>query len=406
MKLLDKLKGDNGIWSFAILLLLASLPVVYSASSNLAYIAGDGDTTRYLVARVVFIIMGLVVMYVMHVIPYRREWVRNSVRWALYLMPFVLLYTLVQGGEMGGANAARWITIPIVNQSFQPSTLAFGVIMMATAQFLDRVANEKEKTTFWDHVKSHWVWIAASLVLILPANLSTALLIFSMVMLLSFIGQYRLPYLGIIIGAAGGVFMLFLLVVMAFPDISNRTSTWKARIDNFMSDEVTEGDYQKEKAKIAIASGGAFGVGPGKSAQKHFLPQSSSDFIYAIIVEEYGLGGALALLATYLLLFWRIVVVAKNAPDFYGQLLVLGLGLPIIIQAFVNMAVATAFFPVTGQTLPLISMGGTSMLFTCVFLGAILSVSARRQRLQQQEDQAKLDEEQKENPLSVLSEQL
>jgi len=191
---------------------------------------------------------------------------------------------------------------------------------------------------------------------------------------------------------------MFVLAAKAFPGVfPNRVDTWMSRIDSFADDEDSEGDYQIEKAKIAIATGGLTGLGPGKSVQKNFLPQSSSDFIYAIIVEEFGLVGGLMLLLMYLLLLFRILVVAHKADTVFGKLAVMGVGLPIVFQALINMAVAVELFPVTGQTLPLVSSGGTSIWMTCLAIGIILSVSAKR-------DEVRAKEEDEMNPLDVLSE--
>ena len=203
----------------------------------------------------------------------------------------------------------------------------------------------------------------------------------------------------VIIGTGIVALSLFVLVAKAFPDaMPNRIDTWMSRVENFSNGEDTEADYQIEKAKIAIASGGIQGVGPGKSVQKNFLPQSSSDFIFAIIIEEYGLIGGLFLLVLYSWLLFRIVIVSQKSDTVFGKLLVLGVGLPIVFQALINMAVAVELFPVTGQTLPLISSGGTSIWMTCLAIGIILSVSARREELKDNEDSDT------DNPLEILSE--
>ena len=219
-------------------------------------------------------------------------------------------------------------------------------------------------------------------------------------MMLTFIGGYPIKYLVIIIGAGILALALFVLVAKAFPDaMDNRVDTWTSRIENFVNGEDTEADYQIENAKIAIASGGIRGKGPGKSTQKNVLPQSSSDFIFAIIIEEYGLIGGVILLIMYSWLLFRIVIVSQKSDTIFGKLLVLGVGLPIIFQALINMAVAVELFPVTGQTLPLISSGGTSIWMTCLALGIILSVSAKREQIKDEE----IDED---NPLEILSEAL
>jgi cell division protein FtsW len=219
-----------------------------------------------------------------------------------------------------------------------------------------------------------------------------------MIMMLSFLGGYPLKYLCLIAGSGILIFMFFIMTVKSFPDLfPNRVDTWTSRIESFLGNGNSKEDYQIEKAKIAIASGYINGLGPGKSIQKNFLPQSSSDFIFAIIIEEYGLFGGLLLLFLYLLLLFRIVIVSQKADTIFGKLLTVGVGLPIIFQALVNMGVAVELFPVTGQTLPLISSGGTSIWVTCLAIGIILSVSAKREEI-------KNDFEGSQNPLEILSE--
>jgi len=319
------------------------------------------------------------------------------------MMPIVfvlLILTILQGTTIDGANASRWIRIPFVNMSFQTSTLAAVVLMVYIARYLSKI---KDKTiTFKESVLPLWIPIFIILALILPSNFSTTAIIFVMTSALLFLGGYPLRYL-IAMGFAGIVGLtMFILVAKAFPDaMPNRVDTWMSRIDSFFNGEDSEEDYQIEKAKIAIASGGIVGVGSGKSIQKNFLPQSSSDFIYAIIVEEYGLIGGLALMILYMWLLFRIIIVAQKADTVFGKLLVLGVGLPIIFQAMINMAVAVELFPVTGQTLPLVSSGGTSIWMTCLAIGIILSVSAKREEIIKKEKDS--DDT---NPLDILSETL
>ena len=221
-----------------------------------------------------------------------------------------------------------------------------------------------------------------AILLLATTTAAPVALIFSMVIMLVFIGKYPLKYIGVILGAGAIGLLFFVLVAKTFPDaFPNRVDTWMARIDNFATDKPDEDDYQIEKAKIAIASGGLYGLGPGKSVQKNFLPQSSSDFIYAIIVEEYGMVGGISVLGLYLLLLFRFVVAAHKANSLFGKLVVVGLGFPIIFQAMTNMAVAVELLPVTGQTLPLISSGGTSIWMTCIALGIILSVTKKEEEI-------------------------
>ena len=268
--------------------------------------------------------------------------------------------------------------------------------MIYVARYLSKI--QDRQVTFKESILPLWIPVFIVLALILPANFSTTAIIFTMIMMLAFIGGYPFKYLLIIVGSGLAALTLFILVAKAFPDIMpNRIQTWESRIMNFANGEDTEADYQIEKAKIAIASGGVQGVGPGKSIQKNFLPQSSSDFIYAIIIEEYGLIGGFILIIAYLWLLFRIVIVAQKSDTIFGKLVVLGVGLPIVFQALINMAVAVELFPVTGQTLPLISSGGTSIWMTCLAIGVILSVSAKREEIKEMESW-------EENPLEILSE--
>ena len=302
---------------------------------------------------------------------------------------------------IAGANANRWIRIPIVGLSFQTSTLA-GIVLLAYVAHLMSKDNPK-LFRLQSSVLPLWLPVFVVVLLILPANLSTAVLLFSMVLLLVFLGGYPIKYLlgMMMVGLVMTVF--FILLAKAYPDwVPNRVDTWVNRIENFNNAD-SSGNYQIERAKTAIATGGMLGLGAGKSVMKNFLPQSSSDFIYAIIVEEFGLVGGSALILLYVIILFRIVVIAHRSDTVYGKLLVLGLGLPIIIQAFVNIAVALQVFPVTGQTLPLISSGGTAAWMTCISFGIILSVSAG----QKIEETVSADTPDKnENPLTILSETL
>jgi len=385
------IKGDRTIWALVAILALFSFMPVYSASANLVSIVG-GSTLGYLVKHVVLLIMGFAIIYAVHKIPY-RYFSGGSVL-LLPIVFFLLIYTLAQGTTIGGANASRWIRIPFIGVGFQTSTLAGLVLMVYTARYLAK--NKDLKIIFKESLVQLWVPVALILMLILPANFSTTAIIFSMILIVAFIGGYPLKYIGYILGAGFLVLALFILIAKAFPDaMPNRVNTWGNRIENFSNSDGQEA-YQVEKAKIAIATGGILGKGPGKSIQKNFLPQSSSDFIYAIIVEEYGLVGAALIVFVYFLLLFRIFIIVKKATTIFGTLLVVGVGLPIIFQAGINMAVATNLFPVTGQTLPLISSGGTSIWMTCFALGMILSVSASKTET----EETILDD----NPLDILHE--
>ena len=386
------IKGDKTIWAiFAVLAILSFMPV-YSASTNLVYVVGSGSTLGYLVKHMVLLIMGFGIIYGVHKIPYRYFSGASVIM--LPIVIILLIFTLTQGTTIGGANASRWINIPFVGIGFQTSTLAGLVLMVYVARYLAR--NKEKEIYFKESLLQLWLPVAAVLILILPANFSTTAIIFVMILMVAFIGGYPIKYIVFILGIGLLALTFFVLVSKAFPDImSNRVQTWENRIENFSNPDEKDA-YQVEKAKIAIATGGPVGVGPGKSVQKNFLPQSSSDFIYAIIIEEYGLAGGLLIVSIYFLLFFRMFVVIRKTTTIFGTLLVVGVGCPIIFQATINMAVATNLFPVTGQTLPLISSGGTSIWMTCFALGMILSVSASKEETEEDI----LDD----NPLNILHE--
>ncbi|EIJ39030.1 bacterial cell division membrane protein [Galbibacter orientalis DSM 19592] len=396
-QLFNKLKGDKAIWAVVAILALFSFLPVYSASTNLVYVVGSGTTFGYLLKHAVLLFLGIGVIYAVHKIPYRYFKALSIL--AMPIVILLLIYTLAQGTTIGGANASRWIQVPYVGITFQTSTFASIVLLIHVARYLSKIKDKA--VTFKETIIPLWAPVFIVLALILPANFSTTAIIFLMVLVLCFIGGYPWKYLMGIVGAGLLSLTMFILTAKAFPGLlPNRVDTWISRIESFTDKGDTEADYQIERAKIAIATGGIVGVGAGKSVMKNFLPQSSSDFIYAIIIEEYGLIGGLILIFIYLLLLFRIVVVAHKADSSFGKLLVLAAGLPIIVQAFINMAVAVELFPVTGQTLPLISSGGTSIWMTCLAIGIILSVSAKRQ------EDIELEEVENQNPLDILSEQL
>jgi len=386
------------MWAVVALLALISFLPVYSASGNLENVVQNGTAIGHLAKHAFLLGMGFVIMFGIHKIP--THFFKGL---SLIGMPIVLLllvYTLAQGSTIGGANASRWIKIPFISIGFQTSTLAMVVLMVYIARYLSKIKDQSIR--FTESILPLWLPVFSVVALVFPANFSTAAILFSMVMMLCFIGGYPIKYLlGI---AATGLVMgaLFVMTAKAFPGLfPNRVDTWMSRIENFSSDEITEADYQVERAKIAIATGGVFGLGAGKSVMKNFLPQSSSDFIFAIIIEEYGMVGGFIILGLYLFLLIRIIVIANGAPTFFAKLIALGVGLPIVFQAFINMGVAVSLLPVTGQTLPLISSGGTSIWMTCLALGILLSASNKSA----QTAPAAVTEETT-NPLEILSEQL
>ena len=398
MGVFKNIQGDKAMWAVVALLALISFLPVYSASGNLENVVQNGTAIGHLAKHAFLLGMGFVIMFGIHKIP--THFFKGL---SLIGMPIVLLllvYTLAQGSTIGGANASRWIKIPYTSIGFQTSTLAMVVLMVYIARYLSKIKDQSIR--FTESILPLWLPVFSVVALVFPANFSTAAILFSMVMMLCFIGGYPIKYLlGI---AATGLVMgaLFVMTAKAFPGLfPNRVDTWMSRIENFSSDEITEADYQVERAKIAIATGGVFGLGAGKSVMKNFLPQSSSDFIFAIIIEEYGMVGGFIILGLYLFLLIRIIVIANGAPTFFAKLIALGVGLPIVFQAFINMGVAVSLLPVTGQTLPLISSGGTSIWMTCLALGILLSASNKSA----QTAPATVTEETT-NPLEILSEQL
>ena len=383
----DKIKGDKIIWSIVLLLAIFSFLPVYSASSNF----GNGFILSNLIKHVAIVLIGIVIMYSIHLIPYK--YFKGL---SLIFLPFIiaiLLFTSLQGNLIDGANASRWIKLPIIGLSFQPSSMATVILMVYVSFYLSK--NFNKNINFSKTIFPLWIPIILVVFLILPSNFSTAAMIFLMIITLIFIGGYPFKYL-LGIGFSGKIlFSLFFLTVKNYPDLMpNRIDTWVSRIENFTSSENSENNYQILRAKSAIATGMVFGVGAGKSSMKNILPQSTSDFIYAIITEEYGTIGAISILLLYLLLLFRIIIVSYKSDTIFGQLLALGAGLPIIFQAFINMGVAVQLFPVTGQPLPLISTGGTSIWMTFLALGIVLSVSTNRK------PKSELSSD---NPINILS---
>ena len=393
-KFLLNIKGDKPLWVIFILLASFSFLPVYSAASNLAYLYGDGNTFNYLFKHFIHLSLGFLIMYMVHKVPYRYF---KGI--SILMIPVILVllaYTIFQPSITDSmTNSSRWIRIPILGFGFQPSTLASIIILIYVARYLSKI---KDKIiTFSQTIIPLWIPVFLTIMLILPANFSTTAILFSMVMLLCFLGGYPIKYLIGILASAVILFSIFILSVKAYPDLfPNRVDTWKNRIENFIDSKETKANYQIEKAKIAIATGGIKGLGPGKSVQKNFLPQSSSDFIFAIIIEEFGLIGGLTLMSLYLWFLFRIIIISNKSASVFGSLLAIALGIPIVFQALVNMAVAVQLFPVTGQPLPLISSGGTSIWMTCLAIGIIQSV-----RIGSEVTENEIDEN---NPLEILKE--
>ncbi len=361
--ILNNTKGDRWIWLIVILLSVWSLLAVYSATGTLAYKKGVGSE-QYLIKHLVFIIGGIALMYFSHLLDY-RYYAGISKILMVVTIP-LLLYTLLFGNTIN--DASRWVTIPIINQTFQTSDMA----KLALITFLARTLTRKQENI--KDVKKAFLPIMGSVclifILIALANLSTALMLFGVSILLLIIGRISIKQIAIV--CLGGLILLT-AVVMLGP----RRKTYISRIETFIHPEKANSDklYQANQAKIAVATGGVFGKGPGNSTQRNFLPHPYSDFVFALIIEEYGMVGALALILIYLIFLWRCILIVTHSPKAFGALLAAGLSFSLTIQAFANMAVAVGLGPVTGVPLPLVSMGGTSILFTSVAFGIILSVS-------------------------------
>lgn len=372
LRLKQYFKGDSTLWAAIILISLTSFLPVYSASSNLQYVVGQGSVLEHFAKHAGFIIVGIGIVFIFQKFDYK--YFGGFSKLLLPIVIFLLVLTLMQSNNIEGANASRWLKLPGVPFSFQTSTFASLVLNVYIARYLDR--NRNSFITFNNSFVSILLPIFLIVGLIFPANGSTGLIIFFMALALLFIGGYPIKIIGSILGIGIITITLFIFIVMKFPDAftSNRVHTWISRVDNFLGEEHEE-SYQVQQAKAAIVQGGVNPRGPGKSALKQTLPQSSSDFIFAIIVEEYGYAGVFICFFLYILILWRIIVIATRIENTFGSLLVVGVGLPVIFQAFANMAVAVNLIPVTGQPLPILSYGGTSMWVTYMALGIIISVS-------------------------------
>ena len=393
-KILENIQGDKTLWAVLLLLAGFSFLPAYSAASNLAYVSGGGNTIGFLFKHFIHLSVGFTFMYFIQKIPYR--YFRGISILMIPVVIVLLFYTLFQPSVSESiSNTNRWIKIPFTGFTFQPSTLAGVILMIYVSRYLAKIKNIP--TSFSKTILPFWIPILIILLLILPANLSTSAILFSMVILLCFIGGYPLKYLAGIVVSGILVLTIFILTIKAYPEIMpNRVDTWKNRIENFTNKDNITTNYQIEKAKIAIATGGIRGLGPGKSVQKNFLPQSSSDFIFAIIIEEYGLIGGISLLLVYVLFLLRIIIIANKVESIFGSLLVIGLGIPIVFQALINIGVSVELFPITGQPLPLISSGGTSIWMTCIAIGIIQSVVISKD--------IKRDIKDDNNPLELLKE--
>lgn len=362
--ILKNAKGDRYIWLVVIFLSLFSVLAVYSSTGTLAYKKQDGNTEYYIFKHFTLMIAGLFLMYWAHKLDYRYY---SKIAQILLFVSFPLLaYTILMGEKIN--QAARWITIPIIDQSFQTSDLAkLAIIMYLARELSRRQENIKDlKKSFLPIIGA----VVLTIALIAPANFSTALMLFATCCLIMLIGRISVKH--ILTTFAAGILILALVVYFG-----PRRATYYSRIQTFWNNETVDKDksFQSDQSKIAIATGGLFGKGPGNSSQKNYLPHPYSDFIFSIIIEEYGMIGALMIIIAYLVFLYRSIKIVTKAPKAFGALLACGLSFSLVIQAFANMAVAVNLMPVTGVPLPLVSMGGTSILFTSVAFGIILSVS-------------------------------
>ena len=383
-------KGDKVLWAVIILISLFSIFPVYSASTNLQYIVNTGTTTSHLVKHALFVISGLVIMKFVGAVKY--EYIGKLSSILLVITIFLLLVTMFTGQKIDGASASRWLKIPGTPISFQPSTFAYLMLIIYICRYLTKKIDRERLPA--ENILYLFVPVLLVFLLVGKDNGSTAVMILFVSLVVMFIGQFPAKYILGFLGISLVLITLFMLVALNTDLIkNNRVHTWMSRIetfsntskiDNIEDESLKAKNYQVNQAKAAIVHGGFLGVGPGKSALKQSLPQSVSDFIFAIIVEEYGLIGAFVLIALYFIMMVRIVIIASKMPAFFGSLLVLSMGIMIFVQLAINIAVAVNIIPVTGQPLPLISYGGTSMLVTYLQLGIILNVSSRIQILDEE----------------------
>ncbi len=374
-KFLNNEYGDKVIWIVVFGLSLLSLLTVWSSTGSLAYRMQGGNTTYYIIKHGSLMFFGLFIMYLAHLTPY-KYYSRIS-QLMLFISVPLLLFTLVLGTNLN--EASRWIVIPVINLSFQTSDLAKLALIMYLARMLSKKENDIKD--FRNGFVPLIVPILLTVGLIFPANFSTAAILFTTSIILLIIGRINFKYIAAL-AVTGLIGIMFLVLISnSFPKLLPRLGTWQARIENF-NDKDSESNFQADQSKIAIATGGFFGKRPGNSVQRNFLPHPYSDFIYAIIIEEYGLIGGLLVLIAYLTLLYRAIQIGIKSPGSYGGFLAIGLMFSLVFQAFINMGVTVNLLPVTGQPLPMLSMGGTSLWFTSFAIGIVLSVSKEVNKLE------------------------
>jgi len=390
-------KGDPIIWTILLLLIAVSAVEMYSASSSLAFNQSNYNSPVW--RHIIFLGGGFCVVFIIHMIPYKLFPVGGAL---LLVFSFILLgITLMMG--VSANNATRWLEIG--GLQFQPSEFAKLAVIIILAVILGRKQQEEQPAD--DAYKMGMIVLVLACVMIIPENFSTAFLLFLVGFLMMFFGRVSLKKLGKTFGIIVGFCLLLYLVAPYVPNVKpfHRLSTWRERVDNHFFNKsekkelknfvINDNNYQEAHAKIAVANSKGYGRGVGNSIERDFLPQAYADFIYAIIIEETGLLGGVAVMLLYLILLFRAGVIANKCPSAFPALLVLGLTSMIVVQAFLNMAVAVGLAPVTGQPLPMISRGGTSILITSIYFGIILSVSRYvREETQKQEGAEENSQEQ------------
>ena len=364
-------KGDKAIWGLVALFMVYSLLAVYSSSVGVAFMKYGGNTTYFLKSQFLMLALSLAIIVVVHYLPYRIYFSMAGL--ILIFSAGLLVLTFALGSRVN--EAMRSIVIPGTGFRLQTSDVAKVALVLYLARSLAKY--QKELNNFMLVSKYFILPVGVICGLIMPENLSTAVMVFGMSMIIMFIGRVPLKFILSYIGIGMAGVIIFAMLLRVIKKDNNRVQVWKNRIEHFFSSKGDEdGDYQSNQAKIAISTGGLFGKAPGKSTQRNMLPQSNSDFIFAIIIEEYGLlFGALPLILAYMILLFRGITIAKKCETAFPAFLVLGLIVMIVIQAMINMMVAVGLFPVTGQTLPMVSWGRTSVLVMSFSIGAILSVS-------------------------------
>ncbi len=365
----QRARGDGFVWAIVILLSIFSILAVYSSTSTLAYQQRSGNMEYYVFKHIILMLFGFGLMYAAHRI--NARYYSRIAQILLWLSIPLLLLTYALGVNVN--DSVRWLSLPGTGITFQSSDLAKLALLMYMARALSRnqdiISNFKKSTLPLVGI------VSLVCILIGRDNLSTGLLLFTSCLMLMFIGRVPIKHLMLIGGVGLLLLALTISILSLMPKSVGRVDTWVSRIENFASSDEGNATYQNVQANIAISRGGIIGVGPGASLQKNFLPNSYNDFIFAIIIEEYGFAGALALIAIYLALAWRAIRILMVAPHAFSALLAAGLTFSLVFQAFINMAVSVNLLPVTGLSLPLVSMGGTSLIFTSIAFGIILSVS-------------------------------